>query len=164
MSMRFHVQQQIDASPVLVFRTLTDLRNAGRWMRALVRIKPMTNGPLRVGSRWRETRRMLGREVLEEIEVTEMEPPERLVLRMDGSRGTSKRGEFLFHYRLVPDDGGTRVELDGEIRETGPLMEWLGKVLVEPYRKAAAADLETLAGYLKGMGRELTTRAGPPVR
>jgi hypothetical protein len=58
-------------------------------MPSLVRIEPLTEGPMRPGSEWRETRRIFKREATEQFEVTTMEPPRHLGLRVDGTKGAS---------------------------------------------------------------------------
>jgi carbon monoxide dehydrogenase subunit G len=148
MSIRFKLSQQISASPERVFAALTELDGAAAWMPGLVRIERLTEGPMRVGSAWRETRKVMGKERTEEFEVTTLEAPWRFAVRCDGTKGTSKRGEYLFSFRLSPEGGRTRVELDAEIRALGPIMSLFGRLMVGMYRKMVAKDLQALHDYL----------------
>lgn len=148
MSIRLHLTQQVAAPPERVFAALTDLDGAGAWMPGLVRIERLTEGPMRVGSAWRETRKMMGKEATEELEVTTMEAPWRFAVRCDGTKGTSGQGEYLFSYRLSPEGGRTRVELDAEIRALGPIRRLLARLMVGMYRKMMAKDLQALHDYL----------------
>ena len=150
MSITFSVTRELAASPFEVFRAMTNLDDAGEWMPGFVRIQHLgAPGELSVGSRWRETRRMFGKEATEEFEVTELVPPTRIGLRVDGSRGTSGSGEFLFTYSLVPTVLGTLVTLDGEIRGVGGVMGVMGRVFSGIYKRACLRDLDALGHYLK---------------
>lgn len=148
MSIQFKLSQQITASPERVFAALTNLDGAAAWMPGLVRIERLTEGPMRVGSAWRETRRMMGKEGTEEFEVSALEAPWRFAVRCDGTKGTSGQGEYLFSYRLSPEGGRTRVELDAQIRALGPIRSLLARLMVGMYRKMVAKDLQALHDYL----------------
>ena len=152
MSITFRVTRELAASPHEVFRTMTNLDDAGKWMPGFVGIQRLgTPGELAVGSRWRETRRMFGKEASEEFEVVELSPPTKLRLRVDGSRGASGTGEYLFTYTLVPTVLGTLVTLDGEIRGLAGVMGVMGRVFSGVYKRACARDLDALGFYLKAL-------------
>ncbi|MFY0521668.1 hypothetical protein ACN28I_00080 [Archangium gephyra] len=53
------------ASPERVFSALKDLDAASKWMPNLVGIEKLSPGKFGVGTKWRETRRMFGREASE---------------------------------------------------------------------------------------------------
>lgn len=149
MSIRFQIDQTLPAPPERVFRELTDLENAGRWMPGFVRFERVGDVQEGAGMRFRETRKMFGKEATEEFEVTAFEPPSRLGLRVDGSRGSSGGGIYDFEYRLSPAaDGGTHVRLDASITGTSRVMAWIGRLFVGMYRKAIEKDLKALAEYL----------------
>ncbi|HSJ16118.1 MAG TPA: SRPBCC family protein [Longimicrobiales bacterium] len=148
MPITFSLLEDYDAPPARVYRALTDLDDAGAWMTGLVRIERLDPGPLVVGSRWRETRRMFGREASEEFEVTRLEPPAHLALRCDGTKGASGCGEFLFDFELEPQAGGTRLTLHGEIRGMGGMWQMFGKLFAGSYRRAVRKDLAALRQHL----------------
>ena len=166
MSITFRIMQRVDGDPEQVFRALTDPRLAHSWMPGLVRIDRLDvehmdnlDEPLRVGSRFRETRMVFRKEATEEFEVTELVPPTRLGLRVDGSKGSSRRGEFLFRYTLAPESDGTSLTLDGEIRGLNPLSSILARVFAGSYRKACARDLEALGSWLRRERRRASASA-----
>lgn len=68
------VERVIRASPERVWEALTDLQGTERVLSGVERIEVLTEGGFAVGTRWRETRRMLGREATEEMYVTASEP------------------------------------------------------------------------------------------
>jgi uncharacterized protein YndB with AHSA1/START domain len=147
MSITFEVARHLSVAPERVFEALTDLGGAAAWMPGLVRIEP-ADAPMRVGSRWRETRRMFGHEATEEFEVTKVDAPRHLALRVDGTKGSSKRGEFLFDYSLSPAAGGTDVVLNAQIRGLTGITAFVGRLFIAPYKKACARDLDALSQYL----------------
>lgn len=150
MAIEFSVKESIPGKQERVFAALTDLDAAPGWMPGDVKIERQSEGPFGVGTEWRETRKMLGREATEYFEVTGYEPPRRIALRVDGSKGTSGKGEFLFEYLLEPKGDETEVTLTGEIRGLGALSGLVGKLMAGPMRKAVKKDLEALAEHLRG--------------
>jgi uncharacterized protein YndB with AHSA1/START domain len=151
MSIEFEVTEMVRARPEQVFDALTDLDGAVHWMQGLTRLEALGAGAGAVGGGWRETRRMFGREATEEFEVTEYDRPRRLGLRVDGSRGSSGRGEYVFTYTLEPRDGGTQVRLAGEILGLTGVAAVLGRLFAGTYRKSCAKDLSALKEHLEGV-------------
>jgi uncharacterized protein YndB with AHSA1/START domain len=149
MSITFEVSEVFAASPERVFDALLDLERAHLWMPNLVRMESLSAEPPAVGSAWRETRKLFGKESTEQFEVVDLDRPRRLEVVVDGSKGSSGRGEYVFSYRLEPVASGTSVQLRGEIRGMSGIMMWLGKLLVGPYRKACAKDLKAMKSYLE---------------
>lgn len=151
MAIQFEVTETFQAPPEQVFDALTSLGDAGRWMPGLVRIEPLGAGAAAVGGGWRETRRMFGREATEEFEVIAHDRPRLLGLRVDGSRGSSGRGVFLFSYGLEPRDGGTAVRLSAEIRGLTGVAGLMGRLFAGSYRKSCAKDLVALKDHLEAV-------------
>jgi uncharacterized protein YndB with AHSA1/START domain len=148
MAVQFEVARHFPADPDRVFEALTDLDGASAWMPGLVKIEPADAARMTVGTRWRETRRMFGHEATEEFEVTTVDAPRRLGLRVDGTKGSSKRGEYLFDYSLKPSDGGTEVVLNAQIRGLSGIAAFVGRLFVGPFKKAVTRDLDALSLYL----------------
>ena len=148
MAVQFEVARHLTAEPERVFEALTNLDGASAWMPGLVKIEPADAAPVKVGTRWRETRRMFGHEATEEFEVTTVDAPRRLGLRVDGTKGSSKRGEYLFDYSLSPSGGGTDVVLNAQIRGLSGISAFVGRLFIGPYKKAIARDLDALSQYL----------------
>lgn len=100
------VERQVDAPPEAVFRVASDFAKAPERIRGIVKVEMLTNGPVGKGTRFRETRKMFGREATETMEVTEFEPPRRYVLGAE-SHGCRYRAELAFE----PQGGGTRMRM-----------------------------------------------------
>ena len=90
--------------PEDVFPWLVEADKVPQWMTGLERYEPVEPGPLRVGSRISQQLSVSGQQLSFELEVTELAPPQRAVLRFEGS-GFKAANE----YGLAPADGGTRV-------------------------------------------------------
>ena len=149
MSIPFEVKRNVPVSKEVAYRSLLDLDSAKDWMQGLVGIERMDEGPLREGSQWRETRKMFGKEATEHFEVVELVEPEKIVLRCDGTKGTTGKGEFVFTYLLVSSGDQTEVTLLGEIRGLTGLSKWFGKLMAGVFKKACAKDLDSLRDYLE---------------
>jgi catechol 2,3-dioxygenase-like lactoylglutathione lyase family enzyme len=92
------MQEHVSAGPEHVFAIATDLDRARDWMNGFVGIEVVGNGPFGLRARWAETRRMFGKNATEDFEVMEFEPPSKISLYVDGSKGSSKKGEYFFTY------------------------------------------------------------------
>ncbi|MFB7867772.1 SRPBCC family protein [Streptomyces sp. NPDC056069] len=92
------VERRVNASPGRVWESITDLRDMPRVLSGVEKVEVLTEGGFAVGTRWRETRRMMGREATEEMTVTVCEPPERYVTVAD-SHGM----HYVSEITLVPD-------------------------------------------------------------
>ena len=110
MSLSFESELRVAAPPSSVFSALADLDQWPRWMPGLVAVERLTPGSgLPAGTKFRETRKMFGREASEVFEVVSSAPPHALTLHVDGTQGSSRSGQYRFEYRLEPDAGATRV-------------------------------------------------------
>src|SRR5262245_64921399 len=111
MALTFECSIEIAAPPQKVFAALADLDAMGKWMPSLVRIERLTQGPLAKGSQFRQTRKMLGHEATEQFEVTEFDPPRALGLYVDGTKGSSKCGEYRFRHSVAAAPDGSVLTL-----------------------------------------------------
>lgn len=109
MSIHFEVKRSIQVSAQNAYKALIDLDSAMNWMNGLVGIEREDSGPLKVGSQWKETRKMFGKEASEHFEVVELDEPNKIVLRCDGTKGTTGKGEFIFTYIIVPAGDASEV-------------------------------------------------------
>src|SRR5919201_3479603 len=76
---------EIAKSPHEVFAYLDDLRRHGEWQEQIVSVEVLTDGPTRVGSRAKDTRRVPGGQRKFTYEITEHDPPRKASFRgIDG--------------------------------------------------------------------------------
>ena len=124
----FDLSERIDRPREEVFDYFTDLDNAAEWMNDITRIQKLTDGPVAVGTRYRELRWTKKGEARTDMEVTAMDPPDRYSATFDqgGYRAT-------FNYLFSPDGGGTRVDMSCIVHAEGarslmaPVISWLLK-------------------------------------
>lgn len=147
MPLTMHWREEIAAPPARVFTALAEPDQVAKWMPGFVRFERLTPGPMGVGTRLRETRKMRAHEATEEFEVTAYEPPRVFELYVDGRKGSMKRGEFRFRYTLAPGGPGTILTLDGEIGGMGGCMMLIGRLFAGMFRKALAKDYAALKAY-----------------
>jgi hypothetical protein len=67
------VSSRIDAPIKRVFELFTDLEHAADHVSGIVKVEMLTSGPFGLGTRWRESRKILGRVDAAEMEVTAFE-------------------------------------------------------------------------------------------
>ncbi|WP_424981086.1 SRPBCC family protein [Maritalea sp. S77] len=101
------VSEQFNCPPETAFAVITDFENLADFIDGVVKVKLLTDGPLAIGTRFRETRVILGREAEEEMEVIELQLPTSITLYAF-SHGT----EYHSTYTLEPNATGTKVTLE----------------------------------------------------
>ena len=139
------VQRRIAATAETVWDVLTDLERSPEVIGAIQSVERLDDGDdFAVGTRWRETRTMFGREATEEMEVTALDPGNGYVVEADGA-GAHYRTEFT----LEPDGGGTEVTMTFAAEPTGMagrvMAATVGRLFAGATRKAVAADLDDIA-------------------
>ncbi len=149
LSIQFEVKKTIGVSQHKVYQGLLDLDSAKQWLQGFVGIERLDEGQMSVGSEWRETRKMFGTKATEHFEVIELNEPNKIVLRCDGTQGTTGKGEFLFTYILASTEGQTFVTLNGEINGMTGIAKFFGKLMAGTFRKACEKDLDALKRYLE---------------
>jgi hypothetical protein len=133
----------IDADRKRVFEVFSNLDNAAANINAITRVEVLA-GPaqLNLGTKWRETRMMFGREATEEMWVTGYERDVSYVAEAE-SRGTHYRSE----YRFAPEGSGTRVDMTFErtpLSFGARLAGILGVLFAGAAKKALHQDLVDL--------------------
>lgn len=154
MAFQLECRVTVAAPPERVFAALTDPDRIARWMPGFVRFDRLTEGPVRVGTRLREVRRMFGREAAEVFEFTELDPPRAFSLYVDGKLGSSKKGEYRLRYTLRPQNlepggGGTEVLFAGEVSGMGKVAEFFGRLLQGFVKKAFTKDLVAMKAFVE---------------
>ncbi len=145
------VTKDISASQEQVFTVFSDLRNAGRRISGINKLEVLTTGPVGVGTRWRETRTMFGKEATEEMEITAFEPPHSYRVEAH-SHGAHYISDFTF--TPIDDGEATRVAMRFQgIPQTvmARIMALLmGKMMKGAVDKCMSADMEDLKKTVEG--------------
>lgn len=138
------ISRHVDAPADRVWEVLTDIERSPETIRAIDAVEVHTGPGFDVGTRWTETRTMMGRTVSETMEVTELEPGRSYVVE-----ATSGRTHYRSEFGVAPDGQGTVVTMTfaGEPSGIGGkiMVATLGRLFVGQTRKALAQDLEDIA-------------------
>ncbi|GGT35204.1 SRPBCC family protein [Streptomyces purpureus] len=148
------VERLIQAPPGPVWEALTDLQSMERVLSGVEKVEVLTEGGFDVGTRWRETRRMFGKEATEEMWVTASVPPDRYVVEAESHR-TRYVSEFTLR-PAGPDGKATKVRMVFTATPPGGAMGMVAKVLgglgAKAVSRAIAKDLDDVAASVERRG------------
>jgi hypothetical protein len=143
-----HVSEDIGAPVNRVFSRFTDIEHGSEYVSGIKKVDMMTLGPLHLGSRWTETREVMGRLDDAEMEITAFEQDKAYTITHHKA-GIRIDTTFTFE----PISTGTRVNVEFAFNPQGlppsllaPL-EWAtaGRV-----RQVLSHDLADLKGVIEG--------------
>lgn len=149
MSLQFEVKQTVRVSRQEAFEGLLDREAARHWKQGLVRIDRLDNEPIQPGSEWKEIRQVFSKEASEHFEVMELNEPEKMVLRSDGTKGTTGKGVNIFTYYITSAGDSSQITVKGEIKGLTGFAKILGKPIAGSFKKTFAKDLEGLKQFLE---------------
>ena len=127
----------------IAYATHLDVMQWPRFVRGIEKVEMLTQGPPRVGSRFRETRLMFGKRASEEMTIAQLVPPQRQVLTAE-NHGTRYTATATF----TPQDGGTLIRLRFEgapVSLLARMMSGLAILMAGTVRKQLQADLDDVA-------------------
>jgi len=139
----FQYSVHVNAPQDRVFQVASNIPNAANTIEGITNIEMLTEGPVGVGTAWKETRVMFGKEHSETMEITGFDPPRSYTVGSE-SCGALWSSTFAF----TAENGGTRVDLDFL---TNPLSIWarIMAFIMTPLmrgmmKKCVGADLRDL--------------------
>jgi carbon monoxide dehydrogenase subunit G len=139
---RCTVERQIAAPPEQVFELFADLRHAAERIAGIKRLEVLTEGPIGVGTRFRETREFYGREATEELTITAFDPARSYTVNC-----VSGGSVYTSTFRFRPNGAGTIATVEFEARPVtllARLMSPLGWLMAGAVRKCVEGDLDEL--------------------
>jgi uncharacterized protein YndB with AHSA1/START domain len=135
---------EIDRPAAEVFEYLADVEKLPQWQGSA--IESRADGSLAKGRRITERRRLFGRDVETELEVTAYDPPKRLTLRsLDGPV------RFTVDHLLEEVDGTTMLHFAGEAKPGG-MLRFAGPVVESKARQEFRRDFDRLKELLELRG------------
>ncbi len=145
---QFTLTKRIAAPPAAVFAVVADVERMPTRIPEIKTVEMLTPGLIGVGTKFKETRIMFGKEASETFEVVEYDPGRRLTLA-----AVSCGAEYRCEHRFVPDVGGTVLELEVRTRALtlfAKLITPLGWLMAGVMKKAMAKDLDAVARAVEG--------------
>jgi uncharacterized membrane protein len=148
----FDFSMHVEATADRTFDVFTDLEHAEEMLEGVIRLELLTDGPVGAGTRFRETRKLFGKEASEEMEFTRFEPPSICVVESDscGAHWTST-------YTFTPEGDRTRVDLSIRIDATSmaaKLMSPLTLLFGGSMKKMIQKDLDELKAVAESGAEE----------
>ena len=142
---RTTVRTTIRASVDAVFRTIADPVNYTKAVPHITKVEFLTDQRAGVGTRFRETREMRGREAVTELEVTEYVKDERVRMVSDAG-GTIWDSVFT----VTPTgDGRDELDLVMEARPHRLMARFFVPLTKGIVAKAIAGDMDAVKAYLE---------------
>jgi carbon monoxide dehydrogenase subunit G len=138
----FKITKRVKAPLEDVFELFSDIPKTADRIRGIERVEVLTEGPLRAGTRWRETRIVFKRESTEELEITSFEANKSYTVEGE-SCGIHHKTEF----RFLPEERGTRLEVEFTSRPLtllAKLTSPLGWLMMGSVKRWVDRDLEDL--------------------
>ncbi len=145
------IQKHVRAPREAVFDAATDFARCPEFIEGITRVEMLTDGPVRVGTRFRETRKMFGREAAEEMAITELDRPAGYVLGCE-NHGCRYRSRFTF----TPKGPGTDVTMSFEAEPltlVAKVLSFLFRPMMKSMAKECLKDLDDLAAHVEARAK-----------
>jgi carbon monoxide dehydrogenase subunit G len=137
------LSRRIPATQQTVWEVISDIAGCADRISGIVEVEVLTDEPVGVGMRWKETRMLLGRKTTEEMSITAFEPPRRYVVEADACGA-----HFVSELRCEPDgEGATMLTMTMETTPTSffaRLMKPIAKLTMNSSRKMIERDLDDI--------------------
>ena len=130
--------------PADVFARLVDLDRLPDWQESS--LVSSADGPLELGRHVKERRRIMGRELETELEVTACDPPRQLTLKALGGPVP-----FTVDHQLVDDNGSTLLHVVGEAKP-GTFMKLAEPMIARTAEQELRRDFDAAEGAARGRG------------
>ena len=146
----FTLTHRVEAPIDAVFDVFSDIPRAHEMIDQIIAIEMLTDGPVGVGTRWRETRMMFKREATEVMEVTAFEPGRSYTV---GCRSCGS--EYESTWRFEPEGDATLVEFQMEYHPLtvfAKLMSPLGRLMAPMMKKCLEKDFQALKAVAESGG------------
>ena len=140
---RTEVQRTIAAPADLVFAAVADVEHFARAVEDIERVEFVSETRAGLGTRFRETRVMRGREATVELEITEFAPPERVRFL---SEAGGVQWDTVFEVTAA-GDGSTRLSMVMEATPLTFMARLFMPLMKGMVRKAIASDMDAVEAY-----------------
>ena len=152
MDHKVSLTQHVNATAEKVWAVISDIPGSAATLSGIESVQMLSDGPYGEGTRWKETRTMLGRAETVEMWVAEADPPRRTTVK--AQQGGA---DYTSRFVLTGRDGGTDLtltfgaELQNPTRWSKLAMAFFGKLGLRITRKALAKDLAEIAAKAESL-------------
>ncbi|GAA1280711.1 SRPBCC family protein [Arthrobacter pascens] len=144
--------QHVNASPEKVWAVISDIPGSAGTLSGVESVQMISEGPYGEGTRWKETRSMLGRRETVEMWVAQADPPHSTTVKaLQGG------ADYTSRFTLAERGGGTDLTLTFGAEVLHPTvvskvtMALFGKIGMSVTRKALAKDLAEIAAKAESL-------------
>jgi hypothetical protein len=137
----------INAKKDEVFNAFSDLKNLANNVEAIISIELLTPGEIGIGSKFKETRVMFGKESSETMEITQFSPPDYFK-----EEAQSNGMHYVTEWRFIGEDNNTTVSIDFSgtpITLSARILNILFSFMAGGMKKAFLADMADLKKMLE---------------
>ncbi|WP_081746716.1 SRPBCC family protein [Arthrobacter sp. H5] len=139
----FELNEHIARSPAEVFEVLSNPTHATEFLDNIKECKQLTDGPIAVGTKFRQTRVVNGKEASADLLVSVYQPNTHVGI------STEAEGiEVAYHCHLSPEDNGTRLTWICELEASG-LRKMMLPIVAAIMRKEDGNHLQQFKTYLE---------------
>lgn len=126
-----------------VFQYIASMKNTHELMPAVVKVEKQTDGEIKQGTKFVETRMVGGREVQAEMEILEYTE------KQSFCTSTNSNGLITeYHYRFHEVEEGTQVDLEAYVKTSGLRMKLTRPILVKMMKREDGNQLINLKDML----------------
>src|SRR3954452_3419399 len=126
--MRIHETFSIARPPEAVFAFMVHPENLAKWQTIKTHVTPLTEGPTRLGSRFREGNKVGPRRWDQVVEVVEFEPERVFAVKVtDGPKSDGR-------WTMEPESAGSRVRFDAGFTAPRLLAPIVGRLIARQFR------------------------------
>lgn len=134
----FTLTEWINHAPETVFHFSLDPANAPKVVAGVTKLEQLTPGKVGVGTRFRETRVVNGKEAAAEMMLTVYNPPHNYAMSAEVKGIT-----VTYNYQFVPENGGTRITLVCNVAASG-LRKLFTPIVAAVMKKEDGTHLQNL--------------------
>jgi len=147
-----NLTQHIRATPEKVWAVISDIPGSAATLSGVESVQMLSDGLYGEGTRWKETRSMMGRSETVEMWVAQADPP-----RTTTVKAHQGGADYTTQFSLAGRDGGTDLALTFGADVARPTllnkitMALFGKIGMSMTRKALAKDLAEIAAKAESL-------------
>ena len=152
MDHKITLTQHVNAPADKVWAVISDIPGSAATLSGIDSIQMLSDGPYGEGTRWKETRTMMGRSETVEMWVAQADPP-----RSTTVKALQGGADYTSRFSLAERDGGTDLTLTFRADVIKPTalskitMALFGKIGMSMTRKALAKDLAEIAAKAESL-------------